>query len=305
MPAARGHARRANHRSSSSLTCVLPPLPPRFPSHSLPRPGVSCPSLSALRPLRRAAALSLPDIGTSSPSPGCTTLPPSSPSTSVPISCSGTSSTGIGPSVGFRVVSTAVARLTTRLSLAGRVCCELSRHSHCATLLSARAHHRTRAVIVEQGFVGYAMDNGQPVLLPPGIHVWTSESLHYKESIPLNQNVISLGPQTLITVDEGYAAVTQNNGPQEILPGGFTHLLDHKNWKFQKWARCRPQRSHAYPQRAAPQLQPRHVPCPPQDLDTCPNRAPTAPWLGAGTSRSRSKPTTSRASSPRARTTLR
>jgi len=37
-----------------------------------------------------------------------------------------------------------------------------------------------------------------------------------------------------LTVDEGYAAVTQNNGKQHILPGGHTHLLDHKNWVFEK-----------------------------------------------------------------------
>ena len=36
-------------------------------------------------------------------------------------------------------------------------------------------------------------------------------------------------------MDEGYAAVTQNNGRQVILPGGEVHLLDHKNWKFEKF----------------------------------------------------------------------
>ena len=25
------------------------------------------------------------------------------------------------------------------------------------------------------------------------------------------------------------------NGKQQILPGGFTHLLDHKNWRFEKF----------------------------------------------------------------------
>jgi len=36
-------------------------------------------------------------------------------------------------------------------------------------------------------------------------------------------------------VDEGYAAITQNNGKQCVLPGGHTHLLAHKNWKFEKF----------------------------------------------------------------------
>jgi len=96
--------------------------------------------------------------------------------------------------------------------------------------------HGNRVIlIVEQGFVGLAFDNGQPVLLPPGIHVWTSETLTYHSAISLDQHLIKLGPYTLLTVDEGYAAVTQNNGKQQILMGGHTHLLDHKNWRFEKF----------------------------------------------------------------------
>merc|ERR550514_1707497 len=79
------------------------------------------------------------------------------------------------------------------------------------------------------------MDNGQPVLFPPGIHVWTSETLDFVKNIPLDDHVIKIGPYTLLTVDEGYAAVTQNNGKQLCLPGGHTHFLNHKNWKFEKF----------------------------------------------------------------------
>merc|ERR1711959_830235 len=96
-------------------------------------------------------------------------------------------------------------------------------------------HGNRTIVIVEQGYIGYATDNGQPILLPPGIHVWTSESLDFHKSVPLKDHFIVLGPYTVLTVDEGYTAVTQNNGKQMILPGGHTHLLDHMNWKFEKF----------------------------------------------------------------------
>merc|ERR1719262_629656 len=96
-------------------------------------------------------------------------------------------------------------------------------------------HGNRTIVIVEQGYLGFAQDNGQPVLLPPGIHVWTSESLFYVKSVPLDDHIVALGPMTLVTVDEGYAAVTQDNGKQVVLPGGFTHLLKHKNHKFEKF----------------------------------------------------------------------
>merc|ERR1719389_1356583 len=96
-------------------------------------------------------------------------------------------------------------------------------------------HGNRTIVIVEQGYIGYATDNGQPVILPPGIHVWTSESLEFHKAVPLRDHLITLGPYTIITVDEGYAAVTQNNGRQCVMPGGHTHLLDHMNWKFEKF----------------------------------------------------------------------
>jgi len=96
-------------------------------------------------------------------------------------------------------------------------------------------HGNRTIVIIEQGYIGYAIDNGQPVLLPPGIHVWRSESLFFQQQVALNDHLIALGPYTLVTVDEGYAAVTQDNGKQRVLKGGHTHLLSHKNWKFEKF----------------------------------------------------------------------
>jgi len=96
--------------------------------------------------------------------------------------------------------------------------------------------HGNRVIlVVEQGFVGIAFDNGQPVLFPPGIHVWKSETLKYNQAVSLDQHVVKLGPYALLTVDEGYAAVTQNNGKQQICMGGHTWLLNHKNWRFEKF----------------------------------------------------------------------
>ena len=42
----------------------------------------------------------------------------------------------------------------------------------------------------------------------------------YRRCVDLTEPVIYLGPYTLLTVDKGYEAVTQNNGMQEVLPGG-------------------------------------------------------------------------------------
>merc|ERR1712100_757755 len=90
-------------------------------------------------------------------------------------------------------------------------------------------------VTVMQGHIGYAEDMGQPVLLPPGLHEWRSSTLKFFEMVDLNNTFLRLGPLTVLTVDEGYSAITQNNGVQMVLPGGATHLLNHRNWKFEKF----------------------------------------------------------------------
>ena len=47
--------------------------------------------------------------------------------------------------------------------------------------------------------------------------------------------ILQIGPYTIVTVDEGYAAVTVNNGKQVLLEGGHTHLLTHQKWRFERF----------------------------------------------------------------------
>ncbi|CAK0799132.1 unnamed protein product [Prorocentrum cordatum] len=112
---------------------------------------------------------------------------------------------------------------------------------HCGThklpTNDALVHGSRCILMVEQGFLGLASDNGQPVLLPPGIRVWTSDARSYKRATCLDQHMVSLGPYTLIAVDEGYAAVAQNNRKRHVCPGGATHLLIHK--LFEKFLRLK------------------------------------------------------------------
>merc|ERR1711998_146968 len=96
--------------------------------------------------------------------------------------------------------------------------------------------HGDRTIVtVKQGCVGYCEDMGQPILLPPGLHEWQSQTMKFHESVDLNNSIIRLGPYTILTVDEGYSAIAQDNGEQKILEGGRTHLLPHRNFKFEKF----------------------------------------------------------------------
>merc|ERR1711988_1142675 len=96
--------------------------------------------------------------------------------------------------------------------------------------------HGDRTIVtVKQGHIGHCEDMGQPILLPPGLHEWQSATMKFHDSVDLNNSIIRLGPYTILTVDEGYAAIAQDNGEQKILEGGRTHLLPHRNFKFEKF----------------------------------------------------------------------
>ncbi len=75
---------------------------------------------------------------------------------------------------------------------------------------------------------------GQPILLPPGLHSWTSETIRFEKMYKLDDSpVLTIGPYTLLTVDDGNVAVTINNGKRMLMEGGKTHLLTHQKWKFE------------------------------------------------------------------------
>ncbi|CAK0794413.1 unnamed protein product [Prorocentrum cordatum] len=125
---------------------------------------------------------------------------------------------------------------------------------HCGThklpTNDALVHGNRCILMVEQGYLGLAFDNGQPVLLPPGIHVWTSDTLSYNKAISLDQHMslsfsqwraairalaLWCGPYSPAFFQGCPRRSSLNNGKQHILPGGATHLLNHKNWRFEKF----------------------------------------------------------------------
>jgi regulator of protease activity HflC (stomatin/prohibitin superfamily) len=84
--------------------------------------------------------------------------------------------------------------------------------------------------------LGIATDMGQPLLLPPGLHSWVSETIRFDKMHRLDDTpVLQLGPYTIVTVDDGYVAITINNGKQILLEGGQTHLLTHQKWRFERF----------------------------------------------------------------------
>jgi len=97
--------------------------------------------------------------------------------------------------------------------------------------------HGNRSLLtIPQGTLGYATDMGKSILLPPGLHSWTSETLRFENMHRLDgKPVLVIGPYTLVTVDQGYVGVSSNDGKLHILDAGRTHLLTHQKWRFDRF----------------------------------------------------------------------
>jgi regulator of protease activity HflC (stomatin/prohibitin superfamily) len=123
------------------------------------------------------------------------------------------------------------------------VLCKLWRNTHGSTVRLTEGEHivnGTKVIaIVQQGFVGLAFEKGEPVLFPPGIHQWDNPDIRFDKMIDLTSKLIQMGPYHLVTVEEGYAAITIDNGKQVILDGGRSTMLTHQNWKFVGWLSCK------------------------------------------------------------------
>lgn len=93
-------------------------------------------------------------------------------------------------------------------------------------------------VTVPDGSVGIAQDRGRYILLGPGMHQWDSPTFKWDSlKVLSNDQVLQLGPYTLVTVPPGEVAITENNGELVILGenekiGGRTHFLDHSKWNY-------------------------------------------------------------------------
>merc|ERR1719443_1376489 len=89
---------------------------------------------------------------------------------------------------------------------------------------------------VPAGHVGFLMnEKNEYLFMQPGMHNIKTCFTRQTRSPKKLRGHIEHGNRTIVIVDQGYAAVTQDNGKQVVLPGGHTHLLTHKNHKFEKF----------------------------------------------------------------------
>jgi hypothetical protein len=95
-------------------------------------------------------------------------------------------------------------------------------------------HGNRTIVTVKQGEVGYAEDMGSPVLLPPGLHEWTSPTLKFIESVDLNNTCIRLvAPHEIII---SFFAMSPPPSPP---PTTVVGLDMHERTRVYRGFRCR------------------------------------------------------------------
>ena len=89
-------------------------------------------------------------------------------------------------------------------------------------------------LIVREGEMGLRRDaRGKMTLLPPGRHSNFPWEDYPVNPMSLSEEVVRLGPYTIVTVHTGKNAKTYNNGILDVLSEG-QHLLDHANWTLDK-----------------------------------------------------------------------
>lgn len=94
----------------------------------------------------------------------------------------------------------------------------------------------TGFVTISEGRIGVLQVMGDFKLLAPGTYQWFSVSVTFLASVDIRGERAALGPYTLVTVPEGFVAVTFNNGELIVLGNGpsrsesRTYFLDDPKW---------------------------------------------------------------------------
>ena len=68
-------------------------------------------------------------------------------------------------------------------------------------------HGDRHVVIIDEGYLGLCLDNGENKLLWAGVHAWTSHTMHFIRQVSMAGDVLELGPYKLVTVMDGYVAL--------------------------------------------------------------------------------------------------
>lgn len=88
-------------------------------------------------------------------------------------------------------------------------------------------------VLIKEGELGFATDNGAPVVLLPGRHVYNSVQFKFNTREPVDKALIKFETITVVTIPDGQIGfAVDNNKPQLLMPG--RHVRNDKVWRFQK-----------------------------------------------------------------------
>jgi len=88
-------------------------------------------------------------------------------------------------------------------------------------------------VRVRPGFIGTATDNGMPVLLLPGQHLYNNANFALKEVKSITESFISNGPLNLVRISPGYLGLASVNKRPVILDAGM-HFISSPGFEMAK-----------------------------------------------------------------------
>jgi len=80
-------------------------------------------------------------------------------------------------------------------------------------------------VRVRPGKIGLGSDNGKPVFLLPGVHLYNAQNFEHQGSASITDQMIKNGPITIVRVSPGEVGTATNNGEPVLLEEGM-HFID-------------------------------------------------------------------------------
>jgi len=86
---------------------------------------------------------------------------------------------------------------------------------------------------VRSGFIGLGTDNGKPVLLLPGMHLYNAPNFEYSGPTSVNDNLIKNGTVNIIRVQPGQVGLATVNGTPIMLESGV-HFIDEASFVMER-----------------------------------------------------------------------
>jgi len=112
-------------------------------------------------------------------------------------------------------------------------CCDVCCGAICCATIIGCCYVCSSNILINQGQLGFSINNGRPELLLPGRHLLMSPLNQYKGTFSRGDDLIRVEPITIVRVQEGSVGLALNGAAPEVLLPGL-HIRNNAAFKFER-----------------------------------------------------------------------